>query len=478
MDHFLSAETRAARTAEFENLKQGSRSVWEYYMEVARLSKYAILMLPTMEARVRQFVQGLIPLVINEAATTALNSDMNYGKMVAFAQATEDRKLKTRREREGTSKARSAGNFGETFGGGRSALRGGSLGPSQSFAQSSASAPPVGASQRLRDHIQREYHASCQGAGRGTTQPSSSAAATSLAPPPTRGTPAPARHGAARGGAHGSGRPSCFYAMNGRQSAEASPDVVTGILTVQSHDVYALIDPGSTLSFVTPYVAMEFGIEPKQLHEPFSLDCRTGTIRFEFPNEPVIEWNGDDVVPKVVNEFPAVFPDELHGIPPEREIYFWIDVMPDMQHISIPPYRMALAEMKELKEQLRDLLEKGFIRPSVSLRGAPVLFVRKKDGSLRMFIDYRQINKRRWIELLKDYDIDILYHPGKGNVVADALSRKFMGSLAYLKAYQRPLAKEVHRLASLGVRLADSRERGVIIQNRAESSLVIEVKEK
>ncbi|XP_070045132.1 uncharacterized protein [Nicotiana tomentosiformis] len=181
--------------------------------------------------------------------------------MVAFTQATENRKLKNRMEREGSSKARSVGNLGVLFGGSRSAFRGGSSGPSQSFAQSSASAPPLGPS----------------------------------------------------------------------------------ILTVHSHDVYALIDPGSTLSYVTPYVAMEFGIEPEQLHEPFSvsttvgesivaarvyrgcvvtvrgqdtmsdlidlgmvdfdvimgmdwlyscfakLNCRTRTVRFEFPNEPVVE---------------------------------------------------------------------------------------------------------------------------------------------------------------------------------------------
>ncbi|XP_070035196.1 uncharacterized protein [Nicotiana tomentosiformis] len=88
------------------------------------------------------------------------------------------------------------------------------------------------------------------------------------------------------------------------------------------------------------------------------------------------------------------------------------------------------------------------------------------------------LRQRKWLELLKDYDIDMLYHPGKANVVADALSQKSMGSLAHLDAYHRPLAKEVHRLASLGVRLADSSEGGVIVQNRAESSLVVEVKEK
>ena len=95
----------------------------------------------------------------------------------------------------------------------------------------------------------------------------------------------------------------------------------------------------------------------------------------------------------IVNEFPDVFPKDLPGIPPEREIDFGIDLLPNTNPISIPPYRMAPAELKELKEQLKDLLDKGFIRPSKSPWGAPVLFVRKKDGSLRMCIDYRQLNK-------------------------------------------------------------------------------------
>ncbi|WMV33026.1 hypothetical protein MTR67_026411 [Solanum verrucosum] len=95
----------------------------------------------------------------------------------------------------------------------------------------------------------------------------------------------------------------------------------------------------------------------------------------------------------VVNEYPDVFPDELPGLPPIREIDFGIDVDPGTQPISIPPYRMAPAELKELKEQLKDFLDKGFIRPSISPWGAPVLFVRKKDGTMRMCIDYRQLNK-------------------------------------------------------------------------------------
>jgi hypothetical protein len=95
----------------------------------------------------------------------------------------------------------------------------------------------------------------------------------------------------------------------------------------------------------------------------------------------------------VVREFRDVFPDELPGLPPNREIEFAIDLEPGASPISKAPYRMAPAELKELKEQLQDLLDKGFIRPSVSPWGAPVLFVKKKDGSMRLCIDYRELNK-------------------------------------------------------------------------------------
>ncbi|XP_070039619.1 uncharacterized protein [Nicotiana tomentosiformis] len=152
MHHFLPAETKAARAAEFESLMRGSMNMWEYHMEFVRLSKYAIHMLPTMEARVRRFVQGLSPLVINEAFTATLNSDMNFGKMVPFFQATDTRKLKNRIDRQSSSKAQSAGNFGGSSSGGgcRSAFRGASSGPSQSFAQSSMGAQSSGPSQGNR----------------------------------------------------------------------------------------------------------------------------------------------------------------------------------------------------------------------------------------------------------------------------------------------------------------------------------------
>ncbi|KAA0043063.1 ty3-gypsy retrotransposon protein [Cucumis melo var. makuwa] len=95
----------------------------------------------------------------------------------------------------------------------------------------------------------------------------------------------------------------------------------------------------------------------------------------------------------VVREYPDVFPDELPGLPPPREVDFAIELEPGTAPISRAPYRMAPAELKELKVQLQELLDKGFIRPSVSPWRAPVLFVKKKDGSMRLCIDYRELNK-------------------------------------------------------------------------------------
>ena len=95
----------------------------------------------------------------------------------------------------------------------------------------------------------------------------------------------------------------------------------------------------------------------------------------------------------IVCEFLDVFPADLPGMPPDRDIDFCIDLEPGTHPISIPPNRIAPAELRELKAQLQELLVKGFIRPSASPWGAPVLFVKKKDGSFRMCIDYRQLNK-------------------------------------------------------------------------------------
>ncbi|GJV88063.1 putative reverse transcriptase domain-containing protein [Tanacetum coccineum] len=95
----------------------------------------------------------------------------------------------------------------------------------------------------------------------------------------------------------------------------------------------------------------------------------------------------------VIRNFPEVFPDELPGLPPPRQVEFRIELVPGAAPVARAPYRLAPSELKELSDQLKELLEKGFIRPSSSPWGAPVLFVKKKDGSFRMCIDYRELNK-------------------------------------------------------------------------------------
>ena len=95
----------------------------------------------------------------------------------------------------------------------------------------------------------------------------------------------------------------------------------------------------------------------------------------------------------IVREFPDVFPEELPGIPLEMEVDLSIEIVPGTTPMSRAPYKMASAKLKELMSQLQELMDKGFIRPSVSPWGAPVLFVKKKDDTLRICIDYRKINK-------------------------------------------------------------------------------------
>ncbi|GJU63349.1 putative reverse transcriptase domain-containing protein [Tanacetum coccineum] len=95
----------------------------------------------------------------------------------------------------------------------------------------------------------------------------------------------------------------------------------------------------------------------------------------------------------IVRGFPDVFPEDLPGLPPTRHVEFQINLVPGAAPVARAPYRLAPSEMKELSEQLQELSEKGFIRPSSSPWGAPILFVKKKDGSFWMCIDYRELNK-------------------------------------------------------------------------------------
>ncbi|GJR62019.1 hypothetical protein Tco_1504181 [Tanacetum coccineum] len=114
--------------------------------------------------------------------------------------------------------------------------------------------------------------------------------------------------------------------------------------------------------------------------------CAEKIVRIPWGNETLIiqgtksEKKRLKGVP-IVRDFPEVFPEDLPGLPLTRQVEFQIDLVPGAAPVARAPYRLAPSEMKELSEQLKELSDKGFIRPSSSPWGAPVLFVKKKDGS-------------------------------------------------------------------------------------------------
>jgi hypothetical protein len=144
------------------------------------------------------------------------------------------------------------------------------------------------------------------------------------------------------------------------------------------------------------------------------IDCTKKSVKLttpegkemEFVAEPVVTAKGvanhvkvnqldasqGSEVP-VVNVFPDVFPEELPGMPPDRDINFVIELKPGTTPIYKTPYRMATPELVELKEHIKELLEKGFIHPSSSPWGARVIFVLKKDGTQRLCVDYHALNE-------------------------------------------------------------------------------------
>ncbi|GJT85622.1 putative reverse transcriptase domain-containing protein [Tanacetum coccineum] len=129
--------------------------------------------------------------------------------------------------------------------------------------------------------------------------------------------------------------------------------------------------------------------DEKVVHIP--IDGKTLIIRAQVMEKKSDEKRLEDI--PVVREFPEVFPEDLPGLPPVRQVEFQIDLIPGAAPVARAPYRLAPSEMQELSNQLQELADRGFIQPSTSPWGAPVLFVKKKDGSFRMCIDYRELNK-------------------------------------------------------------------------------------
>ncbi|GJY06079.1 putative reverse transcriptase domain-containing protein [Tanacetum coccineum] len=119
--------------------------------------------------------------------------------------------------------------------------------------------------------------------------------------------------------------------------------------------------------------------------------CHEKVVRIPLPDGKAGDKKQEEIV--VVRYFPEVFLDDLSGLPPIREIKFRIELIPEATPVAKSPYRLAPSELEELSGQLKELQDKGFIRPSLSPWGAPILFLKKKDGSFRMCIDYRELIK-------------------------------------------------------------------------------------
>nr|GEW53875.1 putative reverse transcriptase domain-containing protein [Tanacetum cinerariifolium] len=179
------------------------------------------------------------------------------------------------------------------------------------------------------------------------------------------------------------------YALGGK---DASPDsnVITGTFLLNNHYAKILFDTGnrdnqreeSQLNIISCTKAQEYLSN--------GCDVFLAHITMKEAKDKSEEKRFKDV--PIVRDFPKVFPEDLPGIPLAQQVEFQIDLVPGAAPVAWAPYRLAPSKMKELAEQLQELSDKGFIRPSSSPWGAPILFVKKKDRYFCMCIDYRKLN--------------------------------------------------------------------------------------
>ncbi|GKC96908.1 putative reverse transcriptase domain-containing protein [Tanacetum coccineum] len=223
------------------------------------------------------------------------------------------------------------------------------------------------------------------------------------------------------------------------KNAHQDPNVVTGTFLLNQHLAKVLFDSEADKSFVSISLASKLNIPPITLDTTYNIEMADRNLvgtniviqgctlillnqPFEIDLMPIklgsfdvvigMDWlskyhariicdekvvhipiDGETLIIRVVRGFPEVFPKDLIGLPLVRQVEFQIGLIPGEAPVARAPYRLAPLEMQELSDQLQELADRGFIRPSTSPWGAPVLFVKKKDGSFRMCIDYRELNK-------------------------------------------------------------------------------------
>nr|GEY30832.1 retrotransposon protein, putative, Ty3-gypsy subclass [Tanacetum cinerariifolium] len=222
-----------------------------------------------------------------------------------------------------------------------------------------------------------------------------------------------------------------FDAQTNRRDIRLEIDVVRGQMTAYETELH------ERQSVEDLAVTQMMGIHTLEAR------ARADTVEDADTKDKSEEKRLEDV--PIVRDFLEVFLEDLPGIPPARPVEFQIDLVPSAVHVARAPYRLAPLEMKELAEQLQELSDKGFIRPSSSPWGAPVLFVKKKDGSFRMCIDYRELNKLTVKNRYPLPRIDDLFDQLQGSSVyskidlrsgyhqIDDLFDQLQGSSVYLK---------------------------------------------
>ncbi|GJW90760.1 putative reverse transcriptase domain-containing protein [Tanacetum coccineum] len=217
------------------------------------------------------------------------------------------------------------------------------------------------------------------------------------------------------------------------------PNVVTGMYSLNNLYATVLFDSSADFSFISTKFAPPLNEKPSIANPGYVIEvanvgmdwlsnqkvvivCHKKMVRIPVEEGKVLCVQGERNVRKtktlmstktneltlsdipIVRDFEDVFSDDLLGLPPQRQVEFRIDLIPRATPVAKSPYRLAPSEMQELSEQLQELQDKGFIRPSHSPWGAPVLFVKKKDGSFRMCIDY---HLRSGYHQLRVHDDDI-----------------------------------------------------------------------
>nr|GFB59501.1 putative reverse transcriptase domain-containing protein [Tanacetum cinerariifolium] len=197
------------------------------------------------------------------------------------------------------------------------------------------------------------------------------------------------------------------------ENPQQNPNVVEGTFLLNNHYACILFDSGAEKSFVSSAFTPFIDIAPTSLNTSYEVELADGKVvstntvlrgctlalydhRFKIDLLPTRLGSFDVIIGMDWLSYHRAVIDcyeKIVRLPPVREIEFLIDLIPGALPVVKSPYRLAPSEMPELSSQLKELQEKGFIRPSHSPWGAPVLFVKKKDGAIRMCIDYRELNK-------------------------------------------------------------------------------------